>query len=70
MNNSGFDFYTARYSSTQDGRDTMNVLQSGLSIIAEEHRAECKLCSFVATGDSYGEILQKLGEHGERAHGL
>lgn len=63
-----FDYYVARHPSTQEGRDTMSELQGVLSRIADEGRAVCRLCFFVATGSSYGEILQRLGEHGERAH--
>lgn len=39
-----------------------------LEDVAREEQAECRLCGAVVEGESFGEILEKLAEHGEEEH--
>lgn len=39
-----------------------------LETVAEEGEAQCRLCDHTVEGESFGEILEKLAEHGEEAH--
>jgi len=43
-------------------------LSSTLEEISDTGRAQCRLCDHVVEGDSYGEIFEKLAEHGEQEH--
>jgi len=36
--------------------------------VARTGKAQCRLCDHVVEGDDYGEIFEKLAEHGEEAH--
>lgn len=36
--------------------------------VAETGTAQCRLCPHVVEGDSFGEIFEKLAEHGEEEH--
>lgn len=40
----------------------------GLETVAEEGRAQCRLCDHWVEGDDWDEILIGLAEHGEEAH--
>lgn len=35
---------------------------------ASSGEAQCRLCDHVVEGDNFGEIFEKLAEHGEEAH--
>lgn len=48
-----------------DGEDEIT---GTLERVAEEGRAQCRFCDHWVEGDSYGEIFEKLAEHGEEAH--
>lgn len=39
-----------------------------LKQVAGTGEAQCRLCDHVVQGDSFGEIFEKLAEHGEEAH--
>ncbi len=39
-----------------------------LEEVAETGEAQCRLCDHTVEGDDYGEIFEKLAEHGEEAH--
>lgn len=36
--------------------------------VAREGRAQCRLCDHWVGGDDFGEIFEKLAEHGEEVH--
>lgn len=39
-----------------------------LERVAETGVAQCRLCDHTVEGDDFGEIFEKLAEHGEEAH--
>jgi hypothetical protein len=43
-------------------------LMSTLERVAREGRAQCRLCDHWVEGEHFGEIFEKLAEHGEEAH--
>lgn len=43
-------------------------LAGTLEDVAESGEAQCRLCDHVVEGDSFGEIFEKLAEHGEEEH--
>ena len=43
-------------------------LIGSLERVAEEGRAQCRLCDEWVEGDDFGEIFEALAEHGEEAH--
>lgn len=43
-------------------------LKGSLERVADEGRAQCRLCDHWVEGDSFGEIFEKLAEHGKKAH--
>lgn len=47
---------------------TEDELKGTLERVAQEGRAKCRLCDHCVEGDDYGEIFEKLAEHGEDAH--
>ncbi|QIO25474.1 hypothetical protein [Haloarcula sp. JP-L23] len=44
------------------------ALAGTLEDVAESGEAQCRLCDHVVEGESFGEILEKLAEHGEAEH--
>lgn len=44
-------------------------LKATLERVAKEGRAQCRLCDHWVEGDDFGEIFERLAEHGEEAHG-
>ena len=46
----------------------LRVIQDGIDQIARQKWAQCKECPHIVYGKSFGEILGKLGEHGNQAH--
>lgn len=49
-------------------RATMGMIKKMFRKINRTGSAECRLCGHVVHGTNFGEILQKLGEHGDVAH--
>ena len=49
-------------------RPELRVIQDTIDDIARQGWAQCKECPHIVYGKSYGEILGKLGEHGNEAH--
>lgn len=48
--------------------ETESELMGTLERVAETGVAQCRLCDHTVEGDSFGEIFDKLAEHGEEAH--
>lgn len=49
-------------------KETKGVIVETFREIAAKGQAECGKCGLVVQGASYGEILEQLGQHGERDH--
>lgn len=43
-------------------------LTGTLEQVARDGRAKCRLCDYEVEGESFGEVLEQLAEHGEDAH--
>ncbi len=43
-------------------------LEDDLREMAERGYVECRICHKRFYGEDFGEVLQALGEHGEKAH--
>ena len=63
-----FDYSVIKQASTKEGKETMVLLQEGLSKMAHDGYADCAYCNYRAYGKSFGEILEKLGKHGDKCH--
>lgn len=48
--------------------ETEAEISGTLERVSREGRAQCRFCDHEVTGDSFGEIFEKLAEHGEAAH--
>jgi hypothetical protein len=48
--------------------ETMNAIKEMFAEIARTESATCRLCGHRVRGTSFGEILQRLGVHGDRMH--
>jgi hypothetical protein len=46
----------------------INTIKETFTRIARNHCTECKICGYIVFGSSFGTILEKLAEHGERTH--
>lgn len=64
MNQSDLIVYTGK----QEVDEIIDMLAYGAEEIRRRKWAECRMCGFKARGETLGEILQKLGEHGEMSH--
>lgn len=53
---------------TPEQREIIDMLKERLDAIRRTGWADCRICGFKFSGDSFGEILEKMGRHGERAH--
>jgi len=53
---------------TKEQDEIFEMIKSTLREVARTESAECRLCGHVVRGTSFGEILQRLGVHGDRAH--
>lgn len=49
---------------TEDESEVAGTLER----VAETGVAQCRFCDETVEGDSFGEIFEKLAEHGEEAH--
>lgn len=43
-------------------------LKGTLETVAESGEAQCRFCDHTVEGDDFGEIFEKLAEHGEEEH--
>ena len=48
--------------------EVIDALKETLAEVVRTESAACRLCGHVVRGTSFGEILQRLGVHGERMH--
>lgn len=39
-----------------------------LEDVADSGEAQCRFCDHTVEGDSFGEVFEKLAEHGEEEH--
>ena len=58
-----------RPGATKEARETMSSITATLLKIEADQRTECRLCGERFSG-SVPEILEKLGEHGEKEHSM
>lgn len=43
-------------------------LSGTLKDVSESGEAQCRFCDHTVEGDGFGEIFEKLAEHGEEVH--
>jgi len=48
--------------------ETESELLGTLEDVAESGTAQCRFCNHTVEGKSFGEIFEKLAEHGEKEH--
>ena len=58
----------AKYRPNLEQRETIKMIKDAFKEINRTGKTQCRVCGFVFTGRSFGEILEKLGRHGERRH--
>jgi len=52
----------------QNTQRLISVVKETFRLIADNGEAECKFCGKKVKGGSFGEILERLGEHWEKDH--
>lgn len=57
------------YTGKQEVDEIIDMLAYGIEKIRRRKWADCKICGLKVSGETLGEILQKLGEHGETSCG-
>ena len=53
---------------TKEQDEIFEMIKSTLREVARTESAACRLCGHVVRGTSFGEILQRLGVHGDWMH--
>ena len=53
---------------TGEQRETIEMIKATFRQMYWDGGARCRICEKWFAGDSFGEILGKLGEHGEKEH--
>lgn len=48
--------------------DTIKMIGDKLKEINTDGEARCRICNALIVGENFAEVLQLLGEHGERMH--
>lgn len=53
---------------TREQREIIDTIKATFKQMCWDGGARCRLCEKWFAGNSFGEILGKLGEHGEKEH--
>lgn len=53
---------------TNEQRETIGIIKKTFEQMYWDGGARCRICEKWFAGDSFGEVLEKLGKHGEKEH--